>query len=953
MFQYPIDKVYTSLDKVGYIDKPKDTMNIVTYNLTNSQQVISIEDFIKAKGNGHASCPVFNFNSLKKGNFFYSEMIELDFDSGITFKEVKSRLDKYNIKIGFAYNTLSNNGTNNKFRICFFLDISISSATLYEAIVKTFMAMFPECDTACKNANRIYLGGKEIIYINPTVTTERTSIASIIVGVHQYLKDTNYKKYTEKIRELAEQTRIVLSSNTLWIKERYITKDIGDKICISDITFENIPRRLINNFCATKELHLDLFQEQEIAKMPDNVIFIYAPPFNTDYSDNFKVYEFCILKNVQNIKEQSKKKEKNKEKKSTKNENSNTYELTNVKIKLDSVRNFNFEDLEHNCQYFREFKNGTKWLYYNELFPLACTFSNIEGGKKVFLNILELYKENYSSYGTRDWSNIFRNISNLCYRPENCDNFCPYHSTCKHGKNMIETVKAQRKQIVQIDMPQYISMEEMQKQLGNEMTACLEDTNKSIHLIKAQTGAGKTGEYINLAKKTNSNLVICCPTYDLINEVKERFKGEGVQIETVEELPELEDKKLEKEINTCYKLGLYAQATKLIEDCIYKLENPFGFPYKEKEIRDSKRLKEYYEKTKNITHYEGNIVITHNKLLQMNPTQLKDKIIIVDEEIFSKLLRVDIINMEDLEILNNINQTEMSQLLEKKKKKIENTNYNELIELDKIENRDRKFTEKEIKIINECIFPINSNIFSLCSSTLAMKVKSFKRIGNELIDTKKDKIYCLNRASLPECKIIILTANANKNIYERLFPDRNVILHSIGEARYKGHLYQNFTKSFSKSFITENEDSFNELQEIYEDKGFYLITFKEFSNSQDSIYFRHLLGVNNLSGKNCVVIGTPHLPSQIYLLMGYYLYGEKFNDHWSPREVEYNGYKFFLNTFKDKRLQELHLWSVESELEQAVGRARLLREDCQVHVYSNFPLKQAIFTDKSPKELLK
>ena len=55
MFQYPIDKVYTSLDKVGYIDKPKDTMNIVTYNLTNSQQVISIEDFIKAKGNGHAS----------------------------------------------------------------------------------------------------------------------------------------------------------------------------------------------------------------------------------------------------------------------------------------------------------------------------------------------------------------------------------------------------------------------------------------------------------------------------------------------------------------------------------------------------------------------------------------------------------------------------------------------------------------------------------------------------------------------------------------------------------------------------------------------------------------------------------------------------------------------------------------------------------------------------------
>ena len=37
---------------------------------------------------------------------------------------------------------------------------------------------------------------------------------------------------------------------------------------------------------------------------------------------------------------------------------------------------------------------------------------------------------------------------------------------------------------------------------------------------------------------------------------------------------------------------------------------------------------------------------------------------------------------------------------------------------------------------------------------------------------------------------------------------------------------------------------------------------------------------------------------------------------------------------------------IESELEQAVGRARLLRHACTVHLFSNFPLKQAKMIDE-------
>ena len=46
-------------------------------------------------------------------------------------------------------------------------------------------------------------------------------------------------------------------------------------------------------------------------------------------------------------------------------------------------------------------------------------------------------------------------------------------------------------------------------------------------------------------------------------------------------------------------------------------------------------------------------------------------------------------------------------------------------------------------------------------------------------------------------------------------------------------------------------------------------------------------------------------------------------------------------TFSDAEMRNLQMYILESELEQAVGRARLLRYDTVVWVFSNFPLRQA------------
>lgn len=59
------------------------------------------------------------------------------------------------------------------------------------------------------------------------------------------------------------------------------------------------------------------------------------------------------------------------------------------------------------------------------------------------------------------------------------------------------------------------------------------------------------------------------------------------------------------------------------------------------------------------------------------------------------------------------------------------------------------------------------------------------------------------------------------------------------------------------------------------------------------------------------------------------------------QRVENSSYSFILMTFKDIEMRNLQMFFLESELEQAVGRARLLRYGCNVWVFSNFPLKQA------------
>lgn len=204
---------------------------------------------------------------------------------------------------------------------------------------------------------------------------------------------------------------------------------------------------------------------------------------------------------------------------------------------------------------------------------------------------------------------------------------------------------------------------------------------------------------------------------------------------------------------------------------------------------------------------------------------------------------------------------------------------------------------------------------------------------------KEDTVVFIKPFVLKPANYIMLSATANKTICRHFF-GKNMVFHNCKQVEYKGNLYQFPGRSMSRSSIANNAGI---VGRIMERMGFTEVNTITFANQGiGEMHFGNTEGLNSLEGKDLLVIGTPYHPEFLYKLVAHNL-GFVFDEDEKmfPQYISHNGYKTWFTTFKDENLRTVHFWMTESELEQAVGRARLPRHDCDVYVFSNFPLKQA------------
>jgi hypothetical protein len=329
----------------------------------------------------------------------------------------------------------------------------------------------------------------------------------------------------------------------------------------------------------------------------------------------------------------------------------------------------------------------------------------------------------------------------------------------------------------------------------------------------------------------------------------------------------------------------------------------------------------YLDQLSQCTNSTNTILTTHARALF---TEFKHDTIIFDEDPLKTL--IDIKQMEITDIIKLMYQSySLSNDLTKIIHNLEASEAGILLKTPSLT------LDVEALIENLSLFQLNSNIVSFFSSSFYYKDPHNRNI-----------VHYVTKRNLPDNKkIIILSATLPIDIYMKLYGDKVEVI-DIRNVKQKGEVIQYTKRSCSRSELKRYHESISsEVGDIP------VITFmnyrKYFNNAVQNMYFGNCEGYDTLKGQNIVVVGTPHRNNVVYFLTAAVL-GEKLNPNdmmMSLQKIEYNGFRFKFNCYSHSTLRSIQLSLIESDLIQAVGRARTLRTNAIVKIYSNFPLKMS------------
>ena len=218
-----------------------------------------------------------------------------------------------------------------------------------------------------------------------------------------------------------------------------------------------------------------------------------------------------------------------------------------------------------------------------------------------------------------------------------------------------------------------------------------------------------------------------------------------------------------------------------------------------------------------------------------------------------------------------------------------------------------------------------------------------------------DTIVYVSRRELTKRidKFVIASASVNPRLCEAYWGKKDLEVYSMMRIAYQGELYLHPEKSFASSSFRGNKKAeiLLRVQAILAEQPDAAVICSKavkaaLSAAQQSrvvCTFGATEGLNGYQGKDLFIIGALHRPDYVYKLIAVAL-GKKLGLDTTLelryRPVSRNGYDFHAVAFDDELLQEIQFAMIEQELEQAVGRARLVSHDCRVDLFTNIPLPQ-------------
>ncbi|WP_210148873.1 hypothetical protein [Chryseobacterium scophthalmum] len=545
-------------------------------------------------------------------------------------------------------------------------------------------------------------------------------------------------------------------------------------------------------------------------------------------------------------------------------------------------------------QILDEFNKGT-WLTHEQLFGLALNLKYISGGllrmKKI---MMKFDKEGVTEYTDNNYR-MLEYVRRMSYFPMPVNKFSPF----KEDKLIedIPTFFKKKEKIKIIDIEEKRSLNDVEKEFEKEFMNALSSPDlDTVYLFSVPTGIGKTQLLTNVERS-----IIALPTNDLKNEVCERMSvSKTVSPDTII----FNDQSVQSLIDLYYKIGLPQKSAQIIRS-VDKYTN---------DTDDILKAVDYLEKLDDCHDDKKSVITTHKRFL--NSQDLPHNTVIFDEDPLDSLTEIKETSIKDIIYLEFLNSSVKS--LIDFLKGLENGIYETPVMFD-VED-----------VIKECnsFKGFDTNVFGFFTSNYFF------------INRKNGKINYITKRDLPsDKKIIIMSATVPIELYKKLFPNRKFKVFDRRNVEQVGKVVQHTERSCSRLSLEKFKDEVSKKV-----NGLPVITFKKFKHSFDSscqdMHFFNCSGSDILKGKDLAVVGTPHGSVIQYFLLAKVM-GIEFeikDGMMNNRIVRHRGFEFTFYCFEDENLRDIQFHIIESNLVQAVGRARTLREGCTVFLYSNFPL---------------
>lgn len=847
---------------------------------------------------------------MSRDNFRQMQMFVLDFNGGILLEEVMSRANQYDLPILFAYETFSSKDQN-KFRVVFLNDVSIKHAKVAEIIIEALLTIFPEADPRSRDISQFYFGGKRLLYFDNEART--INVELLIRNMCLYLKDRyGDKNYRRNIYQFSHRTGLVLNEKK-YLDVSVIESSDAEKLAHIDETLSpNSIIYIIDIGDKSSSLIIDRSNISSTDHLTTQITKLsYRIVVNQSFNGSSKKHCFPS---------------------STK---SSEVHLPH--------RSYDLQDIGAECRLINKFIDGTRILTQDELRGIATSLIRVESGSKKFMQTIRkhsYFDDNPKRYD--DWEFYLSYMKKTKHIHLPCDRFCSYRDQCHHAKDILSTSKPEKhttKKLANCDRQFYPVNEaaaDFNQIFEKVLAAGISTMHKNIYVINAPTGIGKSTTVRNYLKKNpERKYLIAFPTNDLKNEAYENAVKQGIKAVKSPSLLEDKDKlptKVWNHIQGLYKTGKHHAVLDYIKGVIAKRNA-------NKESLDI--LKNYLCDMVEFFNSDCHAFTTHSMVSTMDYwTQKRYDAVIFDED---PILNCMITNQVEIpisklkKVLEEINST--YKLAEKIRAAAEAAASDPWITLPTIPY------EEAYNGISTAI-----DIPSFC---LAQKFYFKKKADDNNSYTNSAKEDCLvfyKPFNLnPRIKYIILSATADHTIYNYVFGSNRVNYYECKKARYIGTLNQYTHYTVSHDFVKKNPDIVSKMIKMGGSAN--IITFKDEEYAMDSCHFGKTTGIDTFKGKELTVLGTYNRPDWLYKLFPHTIGGDSFNNYKEAvmryQPVRHNGFKFHFMTFDETALmlRNIQFWMIESELEQAIGRARLSRCNCNVNLFSNFPLSQANIID--------